>query len=131
MRVKIAGNAGFSNYRDFRHQEYGRFDYTPDDCLALHENVERFVLPLVAKMDADRRARMGFDSLRPWDLAPDPDGDQCHDDQLDRAKQPGAGGGRASTHGNALEAGGGIGHGRLRFRPRDFAQFLLRVSVVP
>ena len=33
LRQRIARNAGFSNYRDYAHQQKARFDYTPDDCL--------------------------------------------------------------------------------------------------
>ena len=37
VRQRIARNAGFENFRDYKHQAKGRFDYTPDDCFAFHE----------------------------------------------------------------------------------------------
>ena len=33
LRQKIARNAGFDNYRDYKFAAMGRFDYTPADCL--------------------------------------------------------------------------------------------------
>ncbi|MBM4399199.1 MAG: M3 family oligoendopeptidase, partial [Candidatus Cloacimonetes bacterium] len=30
LRIKIAANAGFANYRDYMHQAMGRFSYTPE-----------------------------------------------------------------------------------------------------
>ncbi|HEX9792679.1 MAG TPA: M3 family oligoendopeptidase [Planctomycetota bacterium] len=74
LRGKMAANAGFANFRDYRHLEYGRFDYTPDDCLALHANVEEHVLPLHRRMLAERRRRLELDVLRPWDLSVDLEG---------------------------------------------------------
>ena len=32
LRQKVAENAGFENYRDYKFEELGRFDYTVDDC---------------------------------------------------------------------------------------------------
>ncbi|TAH34559.1 MAG: hypothetical protein EYC70_16630 [Planctomycetota bacterium] len=71
LRVRMAANAGFASYRDFRHAAYGRFDYTPQDCLALHENIHRHVLPVLQRMWRRRRERLGLAFLRPWDLAVD------------------------------------------------------------
>jgi oligoendopeptidase F len=73
LRGRIAANAGFGDYRDFKHRELGRFDYTPDDCEALHRNVERHVLPFVRRTTAHRARLLGLDPLRPWDFAVDPE----------------------------------------------------------
>jgi oligoendopeptidase F len=74
LRQQVARNAGFANFRDYAHLEKNRFDYTPDDCLRFHEAVESAVLPAVERLMRRRRAHMGFDSLRPWDLPADPRG---------------------------------------------------------
>ncbi len=68
LRQKVAANAGFDNYRDFAHREKNRFDYTPDDCLRFHESVGEAVLPAVERIHERRRASMGLERLRPWDL---------------------------------------------------------------
>lgn len=72
LREKIAGNAGFANYRDYAFRARGRFDYTPQDCLTFHESVETEIMPLVRQLQARRREQLGLEKLRPWDLAVDP-----------------------------------------------------------
>ncbi|MCH2111482.1 MAG: M3 family oligoendopeptidase [Planctomycetes bacterium] len=74
LRTQIATNAGYENYRDYRHDAYHRFDYSPSDCEALHVNVKKFVLPAMAEIQARRSRQLGLDTLRPWDLAVDPEG---------------------------------------------------------
>ncbi len=46
-RHRVALNAGFANYRDFRFKELGRFDYTKEECYQFHEAVKLHVMPLV------------------------------------------------------------------------------------
>ncbi len=74
LRQHVAQNAGFANFRDYAHIEKNRFDYTPDDCMRFHEAVESAVLPAVERLMRRRRAHMGIDSLRPWDLPADAQG---------------------------------------------------------
>ena len=74
LRQRIARNAGFPDYREYKHTAWGRFDYRPEDCLALHEAIEREVLPLLRRMREARRRSLGLEALRPWDLAVDPEG---------------------------------------------------------
>ncbi len=73
LRRKQAANADFANYRDYMHTAKGRFDYTPEDCLAFHANVEKHVLPVMKRMLEYRQQELGLESLRPWDLAVDLD----------------------------------------------------------
>lgn len=72
LREKIAKNAGFSNYRDFAFKARGRFDYTPEDCYKFHDAIEKHVMPVLARLNEERREKLGLDKLRPWDLAVDP-----------------------------------------------------------
>lgn len=74
VRQRIAKNAGFENYRDYMHQAKGRFDYSPGDCFAFHEAVEKEMVPLLARVRRERRADLGVGSLRPWDLGNDSKG---------------------------------------------------------
>jgi len=74
LRQQMARNAGFSNYRDYRFQELKRFDYTPQDCEAFHEAVEKHVVPVATEHNARRKRLLGIDSLRPWDLSVDAEG---------------------------------------------------------
>jgi len=72
LRVEMAGNAGFDNYRDFKHEKKGRFDYHPEDCEKFHEAVETVVMPVYNEMLASRREKMKLETLRPWDTTVDP-----------------------------------------------------------
>lgn len=72
LRHQVALNCGFSNFRDYMHQSLGRFDYSVDDCFNFHEAVEKVVVPLNRQMDMEREVSLGYDSLKPYDLAVDP-----------------------------------------------------------
>jgi len=72
LRVAIARNAGFDNYRDYVFRRYERFDYTPADCEAFQKAVETFIVPLSRRIQQDRKRALGVDVLKPWDLSVDP-----------------------------------------------------------
>jgi oligoendopeptidase F len=74
LRQRIARNAGCADYRAYAFRARERFDYTPEDCLRFHDAVERAVVPLAARLRERRKAMLGVDPLRPWDLAVDPAG---------------------------------------------------------
>jgi len=67
-RIQVAKNAGFDNYIDYRFKELGRFDYSKEDCYAFHDAVKAHVLPLVKIIYERKKAKLGLDTLRPWDL---------------------------------------------------------------
>ncbi|MGI8952292.1 MAG: M3 family oligoendopeptidase [Chitinophagaceae bacterium] len=73
-RDAVAKNAGFTNYRDYRFVELGRFDYTKEDCFQFHEAVKLHVLPLVEKIYQKKKEKLGLDILRPWDTEAEPEG---------------------------------------------------------
>lgn len=73
-RNQEALNAGFKNYRDYRFKELGRFDYTKEDCYQFHEAVKQHVLPLVNIIYQKKKAKLGLDTLRPWDIDAEPAG---------------------------------------------------------
>ncbi len=72
LRGRIAGNAGFANFRDYQFKAYQRFDYTPDDCKAYHRAVKDLIVPLRHAIDQRRARDMKLAQLRPWDVAVDP-----------------------------------------------------------
>jgi oligoendopeptidase F len=72
LRHRVARNAGFDTYRDYMFAALGRFDYTPDDCFRFHEAVAETVVPMLDDLAAERKAALGLDALRPWDLKVDP-----------------------------------------------------------
>lgn len=74
LHLQMAKNAGFvlpdgsGDYRAFRWQQYLRFDYTPDDCKRFASAIEQVVVPVTARLYEKYRARLGVETLRPWDL---------------------------------------------------------------
>ncbi|MGI8643712.1 MAG: M3 family oligoendopeptidase [Thermomicrobiales bacterium] len=74
LRQELAHNAGLANYRDYAFRENNRFDYTPADCEAFHQAIEETVVPALARRHERRREQLGLDTVRPWDLGPDPFG---------------------------------------------------------
>lgn len=71
LRNKIALNAGFKNYRDYKFAEMGRFDYTPADCFKFHKSVDKHLMPLINKIDEQRKKSLGLKELWPWDMEVD------------------------------------------------------------
>jgi oligoendopeptidase F len=71
-RHKIAVNAGFKNFRDYKFVEMGRFDYQPEDCFQFHLAVKEKAMPLVNEIYERKKKRLGVDILRPWDLEAHP-----------------------------------------------------------
>ncbi len=74
VRQQIAANAGYRDYVDFAFAEKHRFDYTREDCRRFHAAVEKHFTPLRRERLEWRRRVLGVDSLRPWDLNVDPEG---------------------------------------------------------
>ncbi len=73
-RNQVAINTGFTNYRDFRFTELGRFDYTKEDCYQFHEAVKQHVMPLVNQLYEAKKKKLGLTTLRPWDVEAEPSG---------------------------------------------------------
>ena len=74
LRHKVAVNTGFSNYRDYKFQSLGRFDYTKNDCFSFHEAIESEVVPLLKAQMAKRKRLMGLEPIKPYDTGVDPEG---------------------------------------------------------
>lgn len=74
LRTEMANNAGFYSYTDYKYKDLGRFDYTRDDVANFRKAIANVVRPVNEKVNAKRQALLGYDSLRPWDLAVDPEG---------------------------------------------------------
>ncbi len=73
LRIQMAKNAGFDNYRDYMHKIKGR-DYTTADCYSFHEAVRKKALPYIKELTKERAEKLGVEKLRPWDLLVEPDG---------------------------------------------------------
>jgi oligoendopeptidase F len=73
LRTRVAENAGFPDYQAYAFASKHRFDYTAEDCRRFHRAVEATVVPAVERLMQYRKARLGVDVLRPWDLGVDLD----------------------------------------------------------
>ncbi len=73
-RNQVALNAGYENYRDYRFAELGRFDYTKEDSFQFQDAVKQYVLPIVDEIYKKKQAKLGLDSLCPWDTDAEPVG---------------------------------------------------------
>ncbi len=72
LRNQISRNAGFKNFTEYQFKSYHRFDYTSDDCKKYHETIEKYIVPLNARILEQRKKEMKLTSLRPWDGGVDP-----------------------------------------------------------
>jgi oligoendopeptidase F len=72
LRMQIAANADFPDYRAYQWQSLLRFTYTPEDCIAFQNAIEEVVVPAALRIYERRREQLGVEILRPWDLDVDP-----------------------------------------------------------
>lgn len=77
LRNQVAKNAGFKNFRDYMFSAMGRFDYSPQDCFDFHESIAQTVVPIVNKMETERKVSLGYDSYKPWDAKVDTEGKEA------------------------------------------------------
>ena len=74
LRHQVAINAGYSDYRDYKFDALGRFDYTKEDCFDFHKSVKEHIVPLVREIQKEHADKMGSAKVKPWDTEVDPDG---------------------------------------------------------
>lgn len=73
LRHKVALNAGFENFRDYKFKSLCRFDYTKDDCFSFHSAIQKTIPPILSELNKVRKQKLQLSSLRPWDTEVDPD----------------------------------------------------------
>ena len=75
-RHQLALNAGFSDFRDYKFQSLGRFDYTKEDCFNFHTAIKNQIVPIVKEIQLEKLKKLGKDKFKPWDAEVDPEGKQ-------------------------------------------------------
>ena len=75
-RQELARNANFENFRDYKFQAMGRFDYTKEDCFDFHTSIEKEIVPLIADIHKERKTLLGLEVLKPCDMQVDPNGNE-------------------------------------------------------
>ncbi len=73
-RDVVARNAGFADFVGYAFKEKHRFDYGVGECGAFHRACAEHIVPLVRRLDRERKDTLELEDLRPWDLAVDPKG---------------------------------------------------------
>lgn len=68
IRHEIALNAGFKSYTDYMFRAMHRFDYSVEDCLIFHKSIEEICMPIVKKINSERKSSFGLNKLSPWDV---------------------------------------------------------------
>ena len=73
LRQKLAKNAGYDNFRDYKFRSMGRFDYGVADCVKFHDSVQQVVVPIIDDIYNERKSKLKLEALKPWDLDVDVD----------------------------------------------------------
>lgn len=73
LRHQISLNAGFNNYIEYTFKAKHRFDYTPQHCYDFHQGIKETIIPLLKKIYDERKSDLNLKTLKPWDLACDPE----------------------------------------------------------
>ena len=73
-RHEIAKNADQANFRDYKFESLGRFDYSAEDCFDFHKSIAEEIVPIVKEFQQARRSSLGLEVLRPWDTEVDTSG---------------------------------------------------------
>ena len=68
IRHQIAKNAGFESYTNYMFKAMHRFDYSIEDCLTFHKSIEEVCMPILNKINIERKNAFGLDQLSPWDV---------------------------------------------------------------
>ena len=68
IRHEIAINSGFKSYTDYMFRAMHRFDYSIEDCLTFHKSIEEVCMPIVRKINSERKSAFGLTTLSPWDV---------------------------------------------------------------
>lgn len=70
-RHRVARQAGFDGFAGHAFKRMHRFDYGVKECEEFQRGVEEHIVPLMRRLDEQRRRSLGLGSLRPWDMGVD------------------------------------------------------------
>ena len=76
VRKKMAANAGFSDFAEYQYRSFARLSYNSKDAAGFRRSILENVVPAVNKIFERRAKKLGLDSVRPWDLRVDADGEK-------------------------------------------------------
>jgi oligoendopeptidase F len=73
-RKQMAKNAGLKDYVEYQYRRYSRLSYNRNDSAKFREAIRKYVVPAVTQIFEKRRKMLRLKSIRPWDLAANPEG---------------------------------------------------------
>lgn len=71
LRLQMAGNADFDDYRSYAWKLNQRFDYTPADCQTFQQAILDVCVPAATRIYERYARQLGVTKVRPWDLDQD------------------------------------------------------------
>lgn len=71
LRLQMAGNADFDDYRSYAWKLNQRFDYTPSDCQTFQQAILDVAVPAATRIYERYARQLGVTKVRPWDLDED------------------------------------------------------------
>ena len=74
LRHNVAQNAGYQNFRDYKFEALGRFDYSAEDCFEFHNSIKEHIVPLVNEIRKKHAQKLSSGKIKPWSTEVDPDG---------------------------------------------------------
>jgi len=74
VRTQMAKTAGLPDYVEYQYRRYSRLSYNRKDSEKFRAAIQKYVVPAVSKIFERRRKALKLASIRPWDLAANPDG---------------------------------------------------------
>lgn len=71
LRNKLASNAGYKSYTEYRFKELRRFDWGESDCFEFHKAVKKHILPLKRELLKLREKNLKLDKVMYFDTSVD------------------------------------------------------------
>lgn len=68
LRGRLASQAGYPGYLDYRWKQLLRLDYTPEDARRFQKAILEVAVPAATRVYEKHRDLQHYDVLRPWDL---------------------------------------------------------------
>lgn len=78
LRHRVAKNAGFERYSDYRFKQMKRFEWDQTDCYKFHDAVKKHVVPLAVKLAEQKKVNLGLDTFKYYDRRVDFQGQDPH-----------------------------------------------------
>jgi oligoendopeptidase F len=74
VRRQMAKTAELPDYVEYQYRRYSRLSYNRKDSEKFRAAIHKYVVPAVSKIFERRRKMLKLASIRPWDLAANPEG---------------------------------------------------------